>query len=102
FAIINMQVENVVKPSIVPIIEGKPVAVEQLPNLAKAGKISEETVREIQQKYLKLQAEMQEIFKKEMLLARELSKELEELERDAVKSIVEGIIDEIKEQFKIP
>ena len=102
FAIINMQVENVIKPSIVPIIDGKPVPVEQLSNLAKAGKISEETAREIQQKYLELQAEMQEIFKKEMMLARELSKELEELERDAVKSIVEGIIDEIKEQFKIP
>ncbi len=102
FAIINMQVENVVKPSIVPIIEGKPVPIEQLINLAKMGKVPEEQVREIEKKYLELQAQMQEIFKKEMILARELSKELDELEREAVKSIVDGIIDEIKEQFQIP
>jgi ATP-dependent Lon protease len=102
FAIINMQVENVIKPSIVPIVEGKPVPIEQLVNLAKSGKISEEEVREIERKYLELQAQMQEIFKKEMILARELSRELEELEREAVRSIVDGIIDEIKEQFKIP
>ncbi len=102
FAIINMQVENVVKPSIVPIVEGKPVPIEQLINFVKAGKISEGEVREIEKKYLELQAQMQEIFKKEMVLARELSKELEELEREAVKSIVDGIIEEIKEQFKIP
>ncbi len=102
FAIINMQVENVVKPSIVPIVEGKPVPIEQLINLAKMGKIPEEQVREIEKKYLELQAQMQEIFKKEMILARELSKELDELEREAVKSIVDGIIDEIKEQFQIP
>jgi len=102
FAIINMQVENVIKPSIVPIVEGKPVPIEQLVNLAKSGKISEEEVKAIERKYLELQAQMQEIFKKEMILARELSRELEELEREAVRSIVDGIIDEIKEQFKIP
>lgn len=102
FAIINMQVENVVRPSIVPVIEGKPVPIEQLINLAKMGKIPEEQAREIEKKYFELQAQMQEIFKKEMVLARELSKELEELEREAVKSIVDGIVDEIKEQFKIP
>jgi ATP-dependent Lon protease len=102
FAIINMQVENVVRPNIVPIVDGKPVPIEQLVNLAKMGKISEEKVREIEKKYLELQAQMQEIFKKEMMLARELSRELDELEREAVKSIVDGIIDEIKEQFQIP
>ncbi len=102
FAIINMQVENVVRPSIVPIFEGKPVPIEQLINLAKMGKIPEEKVREIEKKYFELQSQMQEIFKKEMMLARELSRELDELEREAVKSIVDGIIDEIKEQFQIP
>jgi ATP-dependent Lon protease len=102
FAIINMQVENVVRPSLVPIVGGRPMSLDQVMNLVRSGKISEEEMQKIERKYLELQTQMQEVFKKEMLLAQEMNKELEELEKEAVRSIVDGIIEEIKERFKIP
>ncbi|MBA4251754.1 MAG: peptidase [Chlorobiaceae bacterium] len=99
FTLGQIKVGELVRPEILPIVDGKPVAIYELENLAKTGKISEEIAKEFIAKYSKYQIEMMEIFKKGLKLSQDIKDKIIELEKSEVEVIVYGAIFNLKENF---
>lgn len=102
FSIGQVQMGQYYRPEIFPIINGKPVPIQQLNDLVMNNVISREEAERMYNKYTEYTAQLQDLFKKSLQLSREYQEKLLKLEQEAVNNLVTGVINDIKEKFDFP
>ena len=99
FALGRMQVGAVALPEIFPVLDGQMVPVEELPKLVQEGKLETVVAETIERKYDQFRQEFTVVYRKTLLLSRELASEMSYLEQEAASVLVDGVIEDMKEKF---
>ncbi len=102
FSLGQVQMGQYYRPEIFPVINGKPVPIQQLAELVNRNAISPEEAERVYQKYQEYTIQLQELFKKGLQLSREYQERLLKLEQEAVNNLVTGVISDMKEKFNYP
>ena len=98
FSLGQVKMGEVARPEIFPMIDNKPVPINQIDELVQSGKVTKEAAQDIVKKYSASQQELQVIFKKALKLSQEFQQKLYDIERDSVSHVVKGVIDNLKEK----
>lgn len=100
FSLGQVKVGEMSRPEILPVIDDKPIVIQQLDDQIKQGKINKEKAIEITTKYAIYQEELQTVFKKGLTLSQLYQERLQSLEKDTVNVIVKGAISSLKEKYQ--
>jgi len=100
FSLGSVQVGETARPEIIPMINKKPVPVQNIQPLIKEGTLTKEAAKTILHKYEKYQDELVKIFRKGMKLNQELKEKLTDLEKDEVQILVKGAISSFLEKYE--
>lgn len=99
FSLGQIKVGEVIRPDILPLIDGNPVPIFQIEELVNQNKLSKEQAQEIFKKYQDNQQDLQLLFKKGLKISQEFQEKLQQLERDSAEVIVKGIFEGLKEKY---
>ncbi|HXZ20687.1 MAG TPA: ATP-binding protein [Candidatus Acidoferrales bacterium] len=102
FALGRMQVGAVALPEIFPVLDGQMVPVEELPKLVQEGKLETVLAETIERKYDQFRQEFTVVYRKTLLLSRELASEMSYLEQEAASVLLDGVIEDLKEKYPDP
>ncbi|UCD05476.1 MAG: AAA family ATPase [candidate division WOR-3 bacterium] len=95
----TIQMGPYVRPAIVPIIDGKPVSLEETEKLIKEGKLTEEDYKAIIDKIRALEVDMAKIYSQIKDIQETANGELEKLNEWMVKPVVANLVEDIKRKF---
>lgn len=99
FALGSVQVGETTRPEIIPLIQNKPIPVQQLDKVIQEGTITQQKAETIIQKYNEYQLELMNLFKKGLKLSQKLQMESLELERKEVDVLVKGSLAAFYEKY---
>ncbi|MGE5798239.1 MAG: AAA family ATPase, partial [Ignavibacteria bacterium] len=102
FSLGQVKVGEFSRPDIFPIIDDKPVPLFQLDEKVKEGKITQEQSEQILKKYNEHQEDLQVLFRKGLKISQEFQNKLQNLEKNSIKIVVCGILDNLKEKYEDP
>ncbi len=100
FAMVSLQVGPVMKPQLVPVVDGNAVDYATLSQLVEEGKVSKEDFEKMKESAESLSEEMTQIYDKMKELERNLKKKLEKLDMDVVQPTIHEMIIEIEKRYK--
>ena len=100
FAMVSLQVGPIMKPQLVPVIDGNAVDYATLSQLVEEGKVSKEDFEKMKESADSLSEEMTQIYDKMKELERNLKKKLEKLDMDVVQPTIHEMILEIDKRYK--
>jgi ATP-dependent Lon protease len=100
FSLGQIKVGEVVRPDLLPVIDNNPIPIYQLDDKIKEGKISKEEAQEVIKKYKSHQQELQAIFKKGLKLSQEFQTKLLRIERETVEIVVKSVVENLKDEYK--
>jgi lon-related putative ATP-dependent protease len=99
FTMVRLQVGPIIKPELVPLVDGNPVNIAQIAKLAEEGKIEKDKVKKYEQSAEKLAERMQQVYTMVRDLEREASRLLEKLDVDTVRPVIHDLIQEIDKKY---
>ncbi len=100
FAMVSMQVGPVMKPQLVPVVDGSPVDYSALAQLVEEGKVSKDDFTRMKESAEVLSEEMTQIYDRMKELERNLKKKLEKLDIDVVQPTIHEMIIDINKKYK--
>ncbi|MFQ6091900.1 MAG: Lon protease family protein [bacterium] len=100
FALVQVQLGPYTKPEVMPLIDKKPVALDQLEQLVANGQFSAAEFERIREKYHHFSSELGDVFKATRRIEKEVRERLIDLDREAILPIIRHHIEEIKEKFE--
>jgi len=89
-------------PAVLPVVEGEAVPIEQLEKLVEAGQLAPERAQEIEGKQEELQRHFAELYRRTLQIQRAMNLEMELLERETASTLVDTVIEELKEKYPHP
>jgi lon-related putative ATP-dependent protease len=95
----TIQMGPFVRPAIVPVIDKKPASLEQMENMVKEGRITEEEYKKVVEKIRTLEVDMAKIHSQIKEIQEAANTALEKLNEWMVKPVVENLIADIKKKF---
>ncbi|MFA4922608.1 MAG: ATP-binding protein [Ignavibacteriaceae bacterium] len=99
FTLGSVQVGETARPEILPVIQDKPIPVQQLDKVIQEGTITKDKAESIVQKYNEYQLELVNLFKKGLKLSQKLQVESLDLEREEVDVLVKGSLAAFYEKY---
>ncbi|UCG91962.1 MAG: AAA family ATPase [candidate division WOR-3 bacterium] len=99
FKVVQIQMGPFVRPAILPIVDGKPINLDEYEALVQSGKITEEEYNITKEKIRELESGMAAIYTKAREIQDKANEELAKLNEWMVKPVVSHMIDEIKKKF---
>lgn len=99
FEMIQVQVGSMVRPEIAPVIGNQPVAIDQLENLVQQGKLTKEQLKEYQENYSNLTAQMETIFREMKNIERKAREALDKLDEQIILPVVRDLVNEIAGRY---
>lgn len=81
FMLVNMQVGQVQRPDIVPIVDGEPVHILKLEEMQQKGRFPKEELEQLRKTYASLKEEIDAIFLEVRALQQEVKRKTEEVDR---------------------
>ncbi len=100
FSLGQVKIGEMVRPDVLPIIDGKPAAIYQIDELTSEGKITKEDAQKILTKYNEFQHELQVLVKEGLKISKKYQEKFNHLEKETVGVIVKGVIENLKENYK--
>lgn len=100
FTIGQMQVGEVKRPELLPVINDKAIPVFQLDELVVQQVISKDEAEKLKEKYSLFRKEMAEIYKKGLKINQEFQQKLNELEKNEVELLVNGVMNAFREKYE--
>lgn len=97
--IVQMQMGAMTGPVIAPVVDGKPVSVEEYMSMIDSGKVKDVDPEEFKRKYEQYTKELKEKLKETAHLEEETNSELEKLDRDYALFVANGLIENLKEKY---
>ncbi len=102
FTLMQIQFGPYVKHDLVPLVEGKPVNMEQLEEAVKQGKFPAKEFDKLKEKHAALVAELEAAFKKGREVERKIIAALKDLDREVVLPLIDDSIHMIRERHPYP
>ncbi len=102
FTMVQVQIGPLTRPNIVPVHEEKPVDVDELVQLAEQGKYAQDELEAIQTRLSDLRGELEALAKKVRRMDRELRRELDEMDRQFARPLLEEAIGDLQDAFGEP
>lgn len=99
FELIQVQVGQMMRPDIAPVIDNTPVAFEQLDALATQGKLSKEQLEQFMKDRTTLESQMELVFKEMRNIERKAKESVEELANRFLLPLVKDHLDELREKY---
>ncbi|MCX5754092.1 MAG: AAA family ATPase, partial [Candidatus Krumholzibacteria bacterium] len=99
FTMVRMQVGPIMKPELLPVVDGNPVNFPQLQKLAEEGKVPKENIKKYEDSAEKLSEKMQVVYSQVKDLERAANKRLEQLDVDTVSPVIHDLIQEIARKY---
>ncbi len=100
FEMIQVQMGTMVRPELAPVIDGKPVAIDQLDGFVKEGKITEDDVKKYREEYSDLVAHMETVFREMKNIERKAREALEKLDEQFILPIVKDAVSDIAAKYE--
>jgi lon-related putative ATP-dependent protease len=100
FVVIQVQMGPLTRPEILPVLDGKPIPMPQLPLLVRDGKLSEERARALDAKHTELLEELASISSDVKSIEREVQERLQESDKKLVKEALADTFQEVRAAFK--
>jgi ATP-dependent Lon protease len=96
FNVVQVQVGNAVRPDIVPVIDKKPVSIEQVELLVQKGGFPKEEYETLKSNYATLEKQMMTIFRELRNIEKKIQDSLSDLDTKMVMPILDEGIDHLK------
>lgn len=100
FSIAQINVGEITRPDLIPIIDNQPVMMQHLDEMVISGKVSKENAENIKKKYVLYAEELQKVFKKGLQLTQIYNEKISYLEKETVSFIISGAVENLKEKYK--
>jgi len=99
FTMVRIQMGPIIKPELVPVVDGNPVNQQQLEKLTEEGKLTKEQLKKYEESGEKLAEEMGSVYLMVKELEREANRLLEKLDYDTARPLVHDLIEEIERKY---
>lgn len=99
-SLIQMKVDTLTRAGIAPVVEDKPVPVEEYVAMVETGKITGVDLDKFKEKYLEYERMLQEKMKAVAQLQKDVQTKLEKLDRDYALYVVAGLVENLKDTYK--
>ncbi len=99
FAVVEMQDGPTSEHDVLPLVNGEPVPLATLEEKVQAGKLNRLKFRQLARRHQRLRAEMEQVSRRTRSLAREMALRLEEIDRRAGAQVIDGLVEDLREQF---
>ncbi|MGO9482091.1 MAG: AAA family ATPase [Candidatus Kryptoniota bacterium] len=100
FTLLPVQIGTMTQPQIFPTFNGKPIALEELEQLAGEGKVSIKEYADTEKKLQDFRKELTSVARKGSTIAGELMRKVEDMERQTVSVVVESIFEELESRYR--
>jgi len=81
FAIVDVQMGQFKRPTVMPLVDGNPVPIEQLEAMAEKGRFPKEEFEQIKEKFTVLRQQIDQIFLELRDLQKEVAEKIEQMDR---------------------
>lgn len=98
FALVQIQAGMVSRPEVLPVVDGKPVALEQLGALVDEGKVAKEAVEQMREVHEQLSEKLHEVFREVTALRREGQERFENVRRRVLAPILDEAVQRVRQQ----
>ncbi len=100
FALVDVQVGQIKRPEVVPLIDGTPTHLNEVETMVEKGRFPKEEFEMLQEKQAKLREEINQIFLELRDLQKEVQETLEEMDRLLFMKMATDIIEPVREKYK--
>ncbi|MBN1883998.1 MAG: AAA family ATPase [Candidatus Krumholzibacteriota bacterium] len=100
FAMVSLQVGPIIRPQLVPVVDGNAVDFGHVSQLVEEGKLPAEKLEKLKEAAERLSEEMQEVYSTLRELEKTLRQKLEKLDLDTVQPVVHDLIREIDLRYR--
>ena len=81
FALVDVQVGQIKRPEVMPMVDGKPTHIDQIEGMVEKGRFPKDEFEAMKEKYDSLQDQVQQIFLELRDLQKEIQEKVEEMDR---------------------
>lgn len=100
FALIQMQIGTVVRPAVMPLIDGKPANFDQIRSLEKEGKLKKKEIEKMEKTHAELTNRLEEVFAELKELDKKAVEAVKKLDQEMLNPLIEETVKEIKNRYK--
>jgi ATP-dependent Lon protease len=101
FSVIQVQMGPMVKPDLIPLIDGEPTPFNKLEAMVREKKFSEKKLEELRNNYEKLTDKLEAVFKQMREVDEKIRELLKQWDEESITPIIKGAITKIREKFTI-
>lgn len=99
FSVIQVQMGPMVKPDLIPVIEGEPTPFSKLEAMVREKKFSEEKLEELRKNYEELTDKLEAVFKQIREADEKIRELLKQWDEESITPIIKEAISKIRERF---
>ncbi len=100
FTIVDVQMGLMKRPEVMPLIEGKPVPIEQLEAMAEKGEFSKEEFEQLREKQATLREQIGQIFMEIRDLQKDVDQKMEKMDRAAFLKTASELVAPINDRYR--
>ncbi len=100
FDLVQVQVGNMMRPDVVPVVNGQPVNLDQVEALVEKGEVSKEDFSKMQETQAELEKQMAAVFRELRNIERKVQQSIVELEERLVMPVVDEGIEVLKVTYE--
>ncbi|MDE3057403.1 MAG: AAA family ATPase [Bacteroidota bacterium] len=102
FEMVNIQVGNTVRPDVVPVIDGKPVSMNDVENAVHGGQLTPQQQEDIRRSFAELQDDMSVAFRELRTIDRKTRESLQELEERYLLPLIDEELSALRQKYSHP
>ena len=99
FTLVDMQLGQVKRPEVVPLVDGNPTHIDQVEVMVEKGRFPKDEFEEMKENYSRLREEIDQIFLELKDLQKEIQEKSDEMDRLMFMKMAEALIRPIKKKF---
>jgi len=100
FALVDIQVGQIKRPEVVPLVDGNPTHIDQLEEMVEKGRFPKEEFEELKKKQAKLRDEIEQISLDLRALQKEVRGEVEKMDRLMFTKMATELASPVKDNYK--
>ncbi|MFA4915913.1 MAG: AAA family ATPase [Syntrophales bacterium] len=100
FSLVDVQVGQVKRPDVLPLVDGNPLHIEQVEEMVGKGRYPKDEYEEMKKNQAELRAEIDQIFLELRELQKELQQRIEEIDRLMFMKMAEAIVGPVNNKYK--
>ncbi len=102
FALVDVQVGQVKKPELMPVVDGKPTHIDQVEEMAEKGRFPRDEYIKLRKKYEALKEQINSIFRELRELQKEIQANVEQMDRSAFLKTATAMADPYVDKYDSP